>query len=294
MSTDNMIYSMTAFARGQKQGEWGSLICEIRSINHRFLEISVYLPEMLRAMEMDVRDHMRKILKRGKIECSIRYQAGVKMPGTSLAVNTALAQALCAASESIAKLLKNPAPTAPTDILRFQGVFESQPTNVSELAPEVFNLIEETLDSLVEVRAREGEELKQSFIQRLSAMSSELGKVKERLPDVLKEQQARLARRFQEAKVELDPARLEQEMVIFAQKIDIAEEIERTETHINEVKRVLQQGGVVGRRLDFLLQELNREANTMGSKSVDSLITHVAVEIKVLIEQIREQVQNIE
>jgi len=155
-------------------------------------------------------------------------------------------------------------------------------------------LVEQTLVELIEVRQREGEELKRLFLQRLDAMQVELTKVRERLPHVMKEQHDRLLKRFQDAKIELDPNRLEQEMVMFAQKIDVAEEIERTETHISEVRRMLKHGGIIGRRFDFLLQELNREANTLGSKSVDPVITHAAVEMKVLIEQIREQVQNIE
>ena len=155
-------------------------------------------------------------------------------------------------------------------------------------------MLEKTLKDLIVVRGREGEELKQLFLQRMDLMQQELAKVRERLPHVMTDQYDRLKRRFTDARVELDPGRLEQEMVMFAQRIDVAEEIERTETHITEVRRILKQGGTIGRRLDFLLQELNREANTLGSKSVDSTITHAAVEMKVLIEQVREQVQNIE
>lgn len=289
-----MIHSMTAFARLQSQGDWGSLVCEMRSINHRYLEISLHLPDMLHVLEMPIRELIRKSIKRGKIECSIRYQLSANIAGSLFTINTLLAQELCQASEQIASLLKEAAPIYPTDILRFPGVLETQETDIGILQDKIFPLIEKTVKELVAVRAREGEELKQTFLYRIDLMQQELSKIRDRLPQVAKDQHERLAKRFAEAKLELDPGRLEQEMVIFVQKIDIAEEIDRTETHITEIRRVLSQGGSVGRRLDFLLQELNREANTIGSKSVDSVLTHAAVEIKVLIEQIREQVQNVE
>lgn len=288
-----MIYSMTAFARGQEEGSWGSLVCEIRSINHRYLEMSLYLPDALRAMEMPLRELIREQVKRGKIECSLRYQHNSD-PEQVVSINARLAQALCQASENIATYLKNAAPIYPTDILRFPGVLETRETDLTVLQKYVMHLVEATLKELVTVRQREGEELKQLFLQRMDAILKEVTKVKENLPRVLAHQRERLQKRFTEVKLELDSARLEQEMVMFAQKIDVAEEIERIETHVSEVRRVLKEGGMVGRRLDFLLQELNREANTLGSKSVDAVLTHAAVEIKVLIEQVREQVQNIE
>lgn len=290
----NMIQSMTAFSRIQHQGNWGSLVCEMRSINHRYLEISLHLPELLRVLEMPMRERIRKLIKRGKVECNVRYQPSPSIENALFTVNTTLAQELCKASEEIASFLKTAAPTYPTDILRFPGVLETKETNLGVLENEVYHLLDATLKDLIAARSREGEELKQTFLQRLDLMQQELAKVRERLPQVMIDQRERLMKRFTEAKVELDPNRLEQEMVMFAQKIDVAEEIDRTETHINEIRRILKQDGIIGRRLDFLLQELNREANTLGSKSVDSVITHAAVELKVLIEQIREQVQNIE
>lgn len=289
-----MILSMTAFARTQTQAEWGNFVCEMRSINHRYLEISLHLPEILRVFEMPLRECIRQYVKRGKVECAIRYQANSAAGGASFAVNTALVNNLSKAAQEVASLLTSPAPISATDILRFPGVMETKDADVSQLQKEVFQLLETTLKDLVAARQREGEELKQTFLQRLDLMQQELAKVRSRLPQVLIDQRDKLIKRFTEAKVELDPNRLEQEMVIFAQKIDVAEEIDRTETHIAEIRRILKQDGMAGRRLDFLLQELNREANTMGSKSSDSTITHAAVEMKVLIEQIREQVQNIE
>lgn len=289
-----MIYSMTAFARAQSQNESGTLVCELRSINHRYLEISMHLPEAFRVLEMPLRDLIRDHLKRGKVECVIRYQLSPTADKALFNVNISLAQELCKASETIADLLKVSAPIYPTDILRFPGVMETREADLTKLEKEVFALVEKTLKDLVQARGREGEELKVLFLQRMELLQHELGKVRERLPSVLKEQQEKILKRFADVKLELDPNRLEQEMVMYAQRIDVMEEIERTETHIGEVRRILKQGGVAGRRLDFLLQELNREANTLGSKSVDSVLTHAAVEMKVLIEQVREQVQNVE
>lgn len=289
-----MIYSMTAFARSQAQGEQGNLVCEMRSINHRFLEISLHMPEMLRVLEMPIRERIRETVKRGKIECMVRYQAAQGSDNSLIAVNDALVRSLCRASEKIAACMEHPANISPTDILRFPGVIETREADVGKLQQEIMSLLDKTLHDLVTMRGREGEELKQLFLQRMDAIQQELGKVRERLPQVMTEQREKLLRRFNDIKVELDPNRLEQEMVLYAQKIDVAEEIDRTDTHVNEIRRILKHGGMVGRRLDFLLQELNREANTTGSKSTDSVITHAAVEMKVLIEQVREQVQNIE
>jgi len=289
-----MIYSMTAFARTQNKSEHGSLVCEMRSINHRYLEISLHLPEVLRVLEMPIREHIRDVLKRGKIECLVRYQPGHAAENSLFTVNATLAHALCKASEQITAFMKESTPASSTDILRFPGVLETKEADLGMLQNDVMTLLGNTLDELVAARGREGEELKQTFLQRMDLIQVELAKVRERLPDVLTEQRERLLKRFSDVKIELDPNRLEQEMVMYAQKIDIAEEIDRTETHVTEIRRILKHGGLIGRRLDFLLQELNREANTTGSKSTDSVITHAAVEMKVLIEQVREQVQNIE
>lgn len=291
---NNMIYSMTAFARSQSQGSWGGFVCELRSINHRFLEMAIHMPDVLRVLEMPIRERIKQHLKRGKIECLIRYQPNLASREQPFTINTDLAQALCQASEKIASFFKNPGPAYPTDILRLPGVLETKEVDLSQLQNEVFQLLEKTMTDLVAARLREGEELKQLFFERLDSIREELAKVRGHLPQVIKDQKDRLRKRFNDAQLELDSMRLEQEMVIFAQRIDVAEEVERAETHVAEIRRILKQGGMAGRRLDFLLQELNREANTLGSKSTDSIITHAAVEMKVLIEQIREQVQNIE
>lgn len=289
-----MIYSMTAFARAQREGAWGHLVCEMRSINHRYLEISLHLPEILRVFDMAVRERIRQKIKRGKIECAVRFQHAADDSGAMFEINEMYAKELCAAAENIGTYLKNPAPISPADILRFSGVLETREASLESLENELFALVDQAIDELVAARAREGEELKQLFLQRMDAMHQEIAKVRKALPDIMTAQREKLLKRFTDVKLELDATRLEQEMVMFAQKIDVAEELERTETHIGEVRRVLKQGGPIGRRMDFLLQELNREANTLGSKSTDTVITHTAIEMKVLIEQVREQVQNIE
>lgn len=289
-----MIASMTAFAREQVQGDWGSMVCEIRSINHRYLEASVHLPEALRALEMSLRELVRKHVQRGKIECAIRLKSNSNGDASMLAVNESLAKALCEANEKVASLLRMPAPINSSDILRFPGVLETKEGDMERLQSEAITLLEKTLNDLVAARQREGKELTTLFLQRIDAMEAELVKVKKRLPAVLTEQREKLLKRFADVKIELDETRLEQEMVIFAQRMDVAEEVDRTNTHLTEIRRILKTGGAVGRRLDFLMQELNREANTLGSKSTDSVLTHAAVELKVLIEQMREQVQNVE
>jgi uncharacterized protein (TIGR00255 family) len=288
-----MIQSMTAFSRAQGQGAWGSAVCELRSINHRYLELSVRLPETLHALEAQLRERIRHYIRRGKIECNFRFQPG-DVSFTAITINHHLAQELCKANDVIAKMLPNAAPVNPMDILRWPQILQIAEVDLETIQDEMIKLLEKALQDLVDARIREGEELKQLFLQRLENMKTELAKVRHRLPEIYTQQRARLVARFNDAKIELDSGRFEQEVVLFAQKIDVAEELERLDAHISEVRRILKQGGVVGRRLDFLMQELNREANTLGAKSVDVDTTRSSVELKVLIEQIREQVQNVE
>lgn len=289
-----MISSMTAFARTEHTNEKGNMVCEMRSINHRYLEVHVHLPDALRILEMPMREAIRQHVKRGKVECTVRCQIGTGALSPQITINAPLAQALCRLVDTIASYLTQPAPVPPTTILQFAGVLETQPFDLLTLQPDVFHLVERTTQELVAARLREGKQLMELILQRMDLMHAELTSVRARFPQISQEQRERLRKRFVEAQVEVDPVRLEQEMVLFAQRIDVSEETDRLETHIAEVRRIVKQGGPVGRRLDFLLQELNREANTLGSKSVDTVLTHVAVEMKVLIEQVREQVQNVE
>lgn len=288
-----MIQSMTAFARAQGQGSWGTAVCELRSINHRYLELVVRLPETLHALEAAMRECIRDYIKRGKVECHLRYQPG-DVTGAEITINTHLAERLCKANEAIEHLLRNPAPVHTMDILHWPGILQIAEIDLEAIQDQVIVLLENGLKDLVAARAREGDELKQLFLQRLEGMKTEVARVRQHMPEILAQQRERLANRFRDAKLELDSGRLEQEIVMFAQKIDVSEELERIDAHISEVRRILKQGGVVGRRLDFLMQELNREANTLGAKSADVDTTRASVELKVLIEQIREQVQNVE
>jgi uncharacterized protein (TIGR00255 family) len=288
-----MIQSMTAFARTQNQGKWGSAVCEIRSINHRYVEIIVRLPDTLHILETVMRERIRHYVKRGKVECYLRYQPSDET-GAEIIINSHLADHLCKANEKIAGLLRDPAPVDTMDILRWPGILQIAELDFELIEDKVLQLLDKALQELITAREREGQELKQLFLQRLDAMKVETAKVKQHIPDILHQQRERLIQRFTDAKLEFDSNRLEQELVLFAQKIDVSEELERLDAHISEVRRILKQGGVVGRRLDFLMQELHREANTLGSKSTDVDTTRASVELKVLIEQMREQVQNVE
>lgn len=288
-----MIQSMTAFSRIQGQGDWGSAVCELRSINHRYLEMMLRLPETLHALEAPMRECIRHHIKRGKIECHLRFQPSDAL-GVGITINHPLVDQLCHASEIISQKLKSPAPINAMDILHWPGIFQMAEMDLDVIQDQVLVLLDKALQDLVAARGREGEELKQLFLQRLEQMKIEVAKVRQHMPEILSYQRERLIARFSDAKLELDAERLEQEIVLFAQKTDVMEELDRIDAHISEVRRILKHGGVTGRRLDFLMQELHREANTLGAKSTDVDTTRASVELKVLIEQIREQVQNVE
>jgi len=288
-----MIRSMTAFARQQTQAEWGVLTCEIRTVNHRYLEPSFRLPEALRELENGFRDHLRKALGRGKVDVGMRLQSS-EDADTALLVNDRLAASLNDAINHVNRLLDNPAHISALDILRWPGILDREEPDLSPVKAAADELFQRTVAELVVVREREGERLRPLFDERLSAMATLVTQVRERLPGLISAQEQALRDRFRQASVELDPDRLRQEMVMLAQKSDVAEEMDRLEAHIGEVRETLQRNDAIGRRLDFLMQELNREANTLSSKSIDAEVTRVAVDMKVLIEQMREQVQNLE
>jgi uncharacterized protein (TIGR00255 family) len=288
-----MIQSMTAFARTQNQSSVGNIVCELRSINHRYQEMSLRLPEVFQGLEAAIRERIRHHVKRGKIEFFLRYQPA-EVIGSELVVNSLLVEKLCQANEKIATLLKAPALINTMEILKWPGVLQTEELDLTSIQRDVMVLVEAALISLVAAREREGAQLNELFLQRLDSMQEELSKVRHRLPVILSGQRERLLTRFREASLQLDTSRLEQELVLLAQKIDVTEEIERLDAHIVEVRRTLKQGEPAGRRLDFLMQEFNREANTLGSKSIDAETTRSSVELKVLIEQMREQVQNVE
>jgi uncharacterized protein (TIGR00255 family) len=288
-----MIHSMTAFARQEKREGWGSASCEIRSINHRYLEINLRLPENISFLEPVMRDLLRKQLQRGKIDCTVRYQPDV-LQANAFVINKTVAEQLVEATRQIAQYTSSPLLTNVLDILRWPGVLQNQEADISIAQTAIMSLFAETVDKLSETRAREGAALQTFLIQRIAEISLQMATVKSRLPQLRQNQHSKLLIRLTELKMAVDPNRLEQELVLYAQKVDVTEEIDRISTHIVEVERALKEGGALGRRLDFLMQELNREVNTLGSKINDSDIAHVVVELKVLLEQMREQIQNIE
>jgi uncharacterized protein (TIGR00255 family) len=288
-----MIRSMTAFARHQENGEWGELTWEVRSVNHRYLEAMVRLPEDLRAIEPAVRERVTQRLGRGKIECNLRYKpapAGL----APLQINQALVEQILGAAETMAHRLHSSHHPSIMDVLRWPGVLESGEQDFTPVQEAAMVAFDQTLDTLLATREREGARLAELISQRVAGLRQQVGLARERMPQVIEGVRERLKSRLSEVVENLDQDRLEQEMALLAQRLDVDEEMDRLTTHLDEVERVLGQDEPVGRRLDFLMQELNREANTLGSKSSDSTTTAISVEMKVLIEQMREQVQNIE
>jgi len=288
-----MTCSMTAFSRIRDKDENGELIWEIRSVNHRFLEVMVRLPEELRALDPIVRERVSKRLGRGKLDCTLRYNPAGEATA-AVRVNDRLAQQIISATQEIGQMLHDSTALRAMDILRWPGVLEQEERNMSPVQQRAGELLDKALDDLIDSRRREGERLAELIVQRCESMRGEVEKVKRLMPRILQAVRDRLRARLAEVTTELDEGRLEQEMALLAQRLDVDEEMDRLSTHLDEVERVLQRDEPVGRRLDFLMQELNREANTLSSKSNDVDSTRVGVELKVLIEQIREQVQNIE
>ncbi len=288
-----MICSMTAFARREHRDDHGELVWELRSVNHRYLEAVVRLPEEFRALEPLVRESLGKRLGRGKLDCTLRFKPA-HAAVARLEVNGRLAAQLMEAADTIGHILHEAVPPSAMDILRWPGVLESEAPDMTPVQEQATALLEATIETLIECRRREGERLAELILQRVDALREQVAQAKQCMPRVLEGTRNRLRARLEEVSTELNVERLEQEMVLLAQRLDVDEEMDRLGTHLDEVARVVRAGGAVGRRLDFLMQELNREANTLSSKSNDVETTRIGVEMKVLIEQMREQVQNIE
>jgi len=288
-----MIRSMTAFARQEADTELGSLAWELRSLNHRYLELGLRLPEELRAMESAVRERVNARLGRGKVECSCRFR-----PATATAIpvdiNDNNLSRLLAACEAVNQRLPEALPSSPLDVLRWPGVVREETVDTGPLQQHALALLDKALDELLLSREREGGQIKTLLQQRCDDMSALVVQARTCLPEIRIGLREKLHARLADLDVDVDPGRFEQELVMQLQKIDVDEEMDRLESHIGEVRRVLDRKEPVGRRLDFLMQELNREANTLGSKSVVAETTNISVELKVLIEQMREQVQNVE
>ncbi len=288
-----MSKSMTAFARETLTGELGELTWELRSVNHRFLETFVRLPEDLRALEMAVRERVGARLDRGKVDASLRFAPATAAAG-ELRINRRFLELLLAAGAEVGARLGRPPAPEPFDLLRWPGVLEEQKPDLGPVQEQALALLDRTLGTLVASRTREGERLAGLIQERCDRLLACVAKVRERMPQVMAEVRQRILDRLAEVRAELDPNRLEQELALLAQRLDVDEEMDRLQAHVQEVRAVVASDKAVGRRLDFLMQELNREANTLGSKSSDLEVTRLAVDMKVLIEQMREQIQNLE
>ncbi|NOY15340.1 MAG: YicC family protein [Gammaproteobacteria bacterium] len=288
-----MTASMTAFAHSRMPTSWGQLSWEIRSTNHRYLDTSLRLPEPLRTVEETIREHINKQLSRGKIECCLRFQVDRDKPG-AMTINSHLVDRLTEMANEIEKRIHESSSMGVTDILNWPGVITDDGIDYSSLADTTLDLLDDALQDLINNRQREGKRLEEMVRERLTGIAEQIETVRSILPEIIAAFRQRLESRLNELKESLDPARIEQEVVIFANKSDVAEELDRLASHITETQHTLTLKKPVGRRLDFLMQEMNREANTLGSKSSDIRVTKASIELKVLIEQIREQVQNIE
>ena len=288
-----MIYSMTGFSAVTREVAQGSLSLELRSVNSRYLETHFRLDEAFRALEPALREQIGGTLSRGKVECRLNFTA--RSAGLApLRLNTALAEQLAQLGHSAQALLPDGQPLGVADLLRWPGVIEGENVGMEGTQEACLPLLRQGLDELSATRQREGEKLKTFLLQRIEQMDALVTGVLPHIPRLIAAYQEKLAARLKEAMGTGDDDRIRQEIALFAQKIDVDEELSRLQTHLTEMRRILEKGGAVGKRLDFLMQELNREANTLGSKSAASETTQTAMELKVLIEQMREQIQNIE
>ncbi|AWX15872.1 YicC family protein [Mergibacter septicus] len=286
-----MIYSMTAFARHSLKQDWGNAVWEIRSVNQRYLETFFRLPEQFRGLENNLREKLRQRVTRGKIECGLKIE--LQQSRAELNLNRELVTQVTG-SLKVLKSELGEGEINLVDLLRYPGVVEATEQDIDQIEQDLLLSFDQLVDEFVAMRGREGDKLAELIHQRLIAINNEIEKVRCKMPEVLVWQRERLLQRFNDIQLQPDPQRLEQEMVLLAQKTDVAEELDRLQLHVKETQSILNKGGAVGRRLDFMMQELNREANTLASKSINAEVTNSAIELKVLIEQMREQIQNLE
>jgi len=289
-----MIHSMTGFACVEQQTAFGRLTWEMRSVNHRYLEISLRLPEEFRVMEPAIRDLLGAQLSRGKIDAVLRYSRQQELEESELQLNTALAKRLFHLHRELQVLGAQEQTPNLTELLRWPGLVSEQVPDAEPLQQAALALLAQTVGEMKASRAREGKKLAAMITERLDSVAKVVHQVRRWLPEIRDALRQRLLTRVADLPLPLDPGRLEQEVALQVQKMDVDEEIDRLEAHVVEARRIVALDEPVGRRLDFLLQEFNRESNTLSSKSVDQRSTQAAVELKVLIEQMREQVQNIE
>jgi uncharacterized protein (TIGR00255 family) len=288
-----MILSMTGFASASAEMPGISLAVELRSVNHRYLDVTIKVPDELRSLETALRERLAGAQKRGKVECRVALLRTVGAAG-GIAINVERVQQLATAAAAVAAAIPDTPPLTAADVLRWPGVIIDATISPEMLAEQVDSLVQHALSELTSARAREGAKLRAVLEARCTDIDTQVARVTPRIPALHAAYMEKLGGRLREAGLEPSDDRLKQELALFATRIDVAEEVARLTTHVSEMRRVLAQGGSVGKRLDFLAQELHREANTLGSKSVDAELSQVSLELKVLIEQMREQVQNLE
>lgn len=290
-----MITSMTAFSRHSMEAQWGTATWELRTVNHRYLEVNLNLPEALREIEGALREAVSGVLRRGRVDGYLKYIPADTNMAAGISVNTGLLRRLSTAEREIGAIWGSTLSTSSvTDLMKWPGVLQTPDVDKIVLHAAIIALFKETLTGVVSMRQREGEGLCRIVEGRLGEVLQAADKIKARLPVVMQQQREKITKRMEELALSIEPKRLEEELLFLIQKMDVSEEIDRLQLHVQEVRQTLQSTDPVGRRLDFLMQELNREANTLGSKSVDTEVTHAAIHLKVLIEQMREQVQNVE
>lgn len=285
--------SMTAYGRTESILSSGVLSCEIRSVNHRYLELGLRLPEELRALEPRLREAVSRRLKRGKVDVAMRYQSAAS-DQQGLTLDHELARQVLEAANSLSGMGAQLSAVDPLKVLNWPGVVSTPAIDVDALRADALEVLSSALDDFVAAREREGEKTRAMLVERVDAIESIVTSVREIRPAVKARLKDKLLSRLSELDLPVDQSRLEQELVFAAQKLDVDEELDRLGAHVSEIRSIFKRREPVGRRLDFLIQEFNREANTLGSKSADSDTTGFSVELKVLIEQMREQVQNIE
>jgi len=288
-----MIHSMTGFASATRELPTSALNVELRSVNHRYLDLQFRLPEDLRALEPGLRELIVARLQRGKVECRIGLNT-LTAATKSFELNVEVLKQLRVLSEKLRLAWPSVNGLTAADILRWPGMLGAETVSLEKMRAAAQDALRQVLDEFSASRAREGEKLKTVLLERVAAMEERVASVAPRMPQVIAAFQEKLTLRLREAMAVADDERIRQEIALFANRIDIDEELSRLATHFSEIKRILERGGAVGKRLDFMMQELNREANTLGSKSVDVEVTRVSLDLKLLIEQMREQIQNIE
>ena len=286
-----MTSSMTGFSFKDKSTQSGNLIIEIKTLNSRYYELNLKTSDLFKIYESKIREIIAAKVFRGKVDCKIFYRA--KENSSKQLIDSKELKNLIVSSENIAKKLKNPAPIDPLDIFQ---LLSNQNLNISDknLKKEILSLLEEAIQDLVTDRRREGLKIRQVIIKNLRAIENIINKAKKIIPKAIKNHQKKVIKKFKDALINVDDARLKQEFLLFIQKSDVTEEIDRIESHIIELRRLINLNGPTGKKIDFLMQEFNREANTIGSKAISVDISKISVELKVLIEQVREQIQNIE